>query len=200
MEIDKNIWKLIEDGDELAYQNMYFFYYKRFYIYGQKISPDIQLIEDSIQEIMILIWNSRARLSAIGCPSAYYYTSFRNLLINKLKFEGKFVSEEFIKDEHTSSTEISIIRTEEHLELNSRLKKAGSFLTNRQSEAIFLRFYEELSYEEVAEVMGITVKATYKIMARALHELREKYVLVFILLFQICYFLLEHPFILIPMG
>ena len=189
MHIDTDIWLQIEDGNELAYEKMYAYYYKRFYMYGRKITEHLDTIEDGIQEIMIYIWNNRSTLSGIKHPAAYFYTSFRNLLINKLKSQGEIVSDEFITEAATNSAEDLIITKEEGLELNSKLKKATGFLTARQSEAIFLRFYEELSYEEVAEVMGITVKATYKIMARALGELREKYVHLYILLFQLSHFI-----------
>lgn len=185
MEINKDIWLQIETGNELAYGKMYAYYYKRFYIYGRKITEHLDTIEDAIQEIMIYIWHNRSTLSDIKHPAAYFYTSFRNLLINKLKVMGEIISDEFIMEETTTSSEHSIIHREESNEIKTRLQNASSFLTTRQSEAIFLRFYEELSYEEVAKVMGITVKATYKIMARALSELRNKYVHFFILLFHI---------------
>lgn len=188
MEIDKDIWLQIETGNELAYEKMYAYYYKRFYIYGRKITVHLDTIEDAIQEIMIFIWHNRSSLSGIKHPAAYFYTSFRNLMVNKLKTRGQIVSDEFIKEETTASSEHSIISKEESIEIKTRLQKASGFLTARQSEAIFLRFYEELSYEEVAEVMGITVKATYKIMARALTELRNKYLHFFIFLFQLSRF------------
>ena len=116
-------------------------------------------------------------------------TSFRNLLLNKLKSQGVIVSGEHITEELSTSSELRIIGKEEELALNTRLKKASAYLTARQNEAIFLRFYEELSYEEVAEIMSITVKTTYKIMARALSELKEKYVHLFILLWSLSYLL-----------
>ena len=191
MQIDKDIWLQIEDGNELAYEKMYTYYYKRFYIYGRKITEHLDTIEDGIQEVMIYIWHNRSTLSGIKYPAAYFYTSFRNLLINKLKTQGEIVSDMFVREEAIDSAEDLIITKEEGLELKSKLKKATGFLTARQSEAIFLRFYEELSYEEVAEVLGITIKATYKIMARALSELREKYVHVFILFLQISHIFLN---------
>ncbi|MEJ7830747.1 MAG: sigma factor-like helix-turn-helix DNA-binding protein, partial [Segetibacter sp.] len=52
-------------------------------------------------------------------------------------------------------------------------------LTPHQREAIFLRFYQTLSYEEVAETLNISVKATYKIIARSLSALKES-MLIFI--------------------
>lgn len=185
MQIDTEIWLQIEQGNEIAYEKMYAYYFKRYYIYGRKITEHLETIEDAIQEIMIYIWHNRSSLSGIKHPAAYFYTSFRNLLINKLRTRGEMVSDEFIHEETSNSAEDLIITNEESLQLNKKLKQAAGFLTARQSEAIFLRFYEELSYEEVAEVMGITVKATYKIMARALSELREKYVHFFILLLQL---------------
>ena len=56
---------------------------------------------------------------------------------------------------------------------SAELEAALKLLTSRQLEAIFLRFYEGFTYEEVAEMLDITVKATYKIVARALAQLKE---------------------------
>lgn len=188
MGIDKTIWVLIESGDEGAYEEMYVYYFKRFYIYGQKITTYISLIEDSLQETMIKIWQNRSALSSITHPDAYFYISFRNLLISKLRAQGSIVSDEFVKEEISNSSEYGIIHKEENLAMSARLERASGFLTNRQKEAIFLRFYEELSYEEVAVIMGITTKAAYKIMARALKELKDKYVHLFIILFYLDFF------------
>ena len=59
------------------------------------------------------------------------------------------------------------------LQVNQPLPQASAKLTSRQREDIFLKFYEQLSYEEIADVMGISVKAGYKIMARSLDYLRK---------------------------
>jgi len=67
-----------------------------------------------------------------------------------------------------------IIGREEQVTLRQQLHQSIQELTGRQREAIFLRFYEGLSYEEVAGVLGISVKATYKIMARALLRLKTR--------------------------
>ena len=66
-----------------------------------------------------------------------------------------------------------IIQKETDLAMKVQINKALQQLTDKQREAIFLRFYEELSYVEIAGVMNISVKATYKLMARALNELKE---------------------------
>lgn len=71
------------------------------------------------------------------------------------------------------SVEQKIIAGEITNEKSLKLNKALKVLTSRQREAVFLRFYEGLSYEEVAVVLNITIKATYKILARSLSTLRN---------------------------
>ena len=46
-------------------------------------------------------------------------------------------------------------------------------LPARQQEIIFLRFYEGLSYEEIADVMGIQLSSTYKLLYKALENLQQ---------------------------
>lgn len=103
-------------------------------------------------------------------PDAYCFTSFRNSLFKNLQasrnasFEEvpEFVADAIFLDEDSDD------------ELHQRLQAALEALTSRQREAIYLRFYEGLSYEEVAGTLGITVKATYKIVARGLQQLRDQ--------------------------
>lgn len=72
------------------------------------------------------------------------------------------------------SIEDAIITVEDNAALRRRLQSCLDQLTARQREAIFLKFYEGLGYEEVAEVMGISVKGAYNVMVRAIAALREK--------------------------
>ncbi len=52
------------------------------------------------------------------------------------------------------------------------LHQAFTKLSSRQKEVIYLRFYNQLSYEEIADVMSVQVKAIYKLMSRAILVLR----------------------------
>lgn len=184
MQSDTQIWLAIARGDEVAYEQMYYEYYRRFFVYGQKITPDLLLIEDVIQEIMILIWQSRDTIPSIQYPSAYFYTSFRNLLIRKLKASDEMLAGADQQEDSLPAIDETIIEKEELQALKKQLDQASGFLTNRQREAIYLRFYEQLTYDEVAAVMGITKKATYKIIARALAELKTKYLPILLLFLQ----------------
>lgn len=172
--MEKECWTNIGSGDKKAYSEVYVFYYKKLYNYGRKFTDDIAMIEDSIDEVFIMIWNIRQNLYKISSPQSYIFSSFRNNMFKKIKTLKKTQFYEIIPDvEIEFSTDIIIIKKETDVALQHQLKKALQQLTSRQREAVFLRFYEELSYIEIAGIMNISVKASYKIMARALHELKE---------------------------
>ncbi len=172
--MDKNVWANIEIGNKEAYSEAYIFYYKKLYNYGKKITDDIAMIEDSINEVFIMIWKNRETFRKISSPQAYIFSTFRNNIFKKIK-SGKLINY-YEADDQTEvqfAIDSIIIQKETDIVLKAKIEKALQQLTDRQREAIFLRFYEGLSYAEIAGVMNISVKATYKIMARGLTELKE---------------------------
>jgi RNA polymerase sigma factor (sigma-70 family) len=166
-------WKQISLGDEEAYRQCYLFYYKRLFNYGRKFTPEVALLEDAIQESLVLLWTGREKLNTIANPHTYLFSTFRYILFRMIK-----KSETLRKFQPAGSAEPEFnaeylfIDREEQLQLQKQLYQSIHRLTARQREAIFLRFFEGFSYKEVALILGISVKATYKIMARALLQLR----------------------------
>jgi RNA polymerase sigma factor (sigma-70 family) len=165
-------WISIIDDQE-AYKELYRFYFKKFYNYGKKFTTNSPLIEDTIQEVFLDIWSKRQKLLNVKSVNAYFFSSFRYTLFRNIKQELKISGCEEFEAEPCFSIDYIIINDEIDEELQAKLKKALNALTAHQREAILLRFYENLSYEEVATILNISVKATYKIMARSLSALKE---------------------------
>lgn len=180
--MEKERWNHIEQGNMEAYSETYIFYYKKLYNYGRKFTDNTALIEDAIQVVFVMVWNNREKLADIYSPHSYIFYSFRNYIFKEKKKQQKVV---FQTQEPEFSIDNIIINKETTAELNKRLQKALTSLTSRQREAIFLRFYEALSFEEVAQVMNISVKATYKLITRSLLKLKELLNIPMILLFAL---------------
>ncbi|SEW52656.1 RNA polymerase sigma factor [Chitinophaga arvensicola] len=172
--MDNPIFQHIINGDTDAYSGLYKEYYRKFYNYGRKFTSNIHLIEDSIQEVFLDLWKRRDKLAHVTSPNFYLYSSFRYILLRKIKQHDKLVLNESGEEPIAFSIENVIVNNELNEELQLKLQKAIKSLTGRQLEAIFLKFYENLSYPEVASILNISVKATYKIMARSLSALKEK--------------------------
>ncbi|WP_343690908.1 sigma-70 family RNA polymerase sigma factor [Chitinophaga sp.] len=179
--MDNPDFKQLMNGDIDAYSGLYKEYYKRFYNYGRKFTTNIHLIEDSIQEVFLDLWKRRDKLSHVDAPNYYLYSSFRYVLIKKIRQHDKIVFNQSAEEAYEFSSEHVIVSNELNEELQNKLQKAIKTLTGRQLEAIFLMYYEGLSYKEVAAILNISVKATYKIMARSLSALKEKFTILLLL-------------------
>jgi RNA polymerase sigma factor (sigma-70 family) len=155
------------------YEELYKTYFKKFFNYGRKFTKDIYLIEDSIQEVFLDIWNKRQRSVEIESLNSYFFSSFRYNLFKKIKQGAQTLTLGDQDSEPEFSIEQKIIAEEITNEQFLKVHEGLKALTSRQREAIFLRFYEGLSFDEVATVLNITVKATYKIMARSLATLKD---------------------------
>lgn len=167
-------WEDIAKGNQRAYAEAYTFYFKKLFNYGRKFTEDELLIEDTIQEVLIILWNQREKLPSIQSPQSYLFYSFRNALIYKLKQQKKRNAKEgSVVSEPEFHAEDIIIQSENEEELKQKLEEVIQALPSRQREALFLRFYEKLSYEEMAEVMKISLHAAYKTVSKAIIKMRD---------------------------
>ena len=173
MQADKELWIRISQGDQQAYAELYRSLFRSLYNYGRKFSDEEALIEDAIQETLLSIWTKREILPSIVYPSTYFFSAFRYSLIAKLKAGQRFTRDLTTEGEPEFAADHFIMLKETDQLTQEKIHTAIAGLTSRQREAIFLRFYEGMPYEEVAKMLDITVKATYKIIARALEELRK---------------------------
>ncbi len=167
----KQDWENIIN-DSASYARLYTDYYRKFYNYGKKFTPNTSLIEDCIQEVFLDIWVKKQKLLQVDSINSYFFSSFRYILLRKLKEDKKIVSGEIVETEPSFPIDSLLMTEELTTELQLRLKTAFESLTPHQREALFLRFYQNLSYEEVAFILNISVKAAYKIMARSLAALK----------------------------
>ena len=175
---DDGIWEAFKAGDKKAYAVIYRHYYPRIYNYGRKFSADAALLEDCIQEVFTSFWHHRTQLQKIQELRSYFFVSFRNCLLKAIRRNSSFSSVP-ISDDTPFFTEISVdqlmIDKEKIFEHRIYLDQAIAQLTERQKEAVFLKYYENLSYEEIARVFNISTKASYKLVARAVSVLRSCY-------------------------
>jgi len=125
-------------------------------------------------------WNSfKNNRSTLGSPPSsvrnYLYKALRNILFRKIKSHSRFTFLE--NEEYNYSFEVScdnqLIEDEEEKLLRNTIKDILDKLPARQKEIVYLRFYEGLTYEEVAEVMAIDIHSVYKLWYKAIENLKD---------------------------
>lgn len=175
---DTEVWKDFKSGSKEAYAYIYRTYVAVLYNYGHKICPNRQLVEDCIQDLFIHLLLHKNRLSDTDSIKYYLFKSLRHAIINKIGAHNKEihpVEAGDYGDFHVElSHEVKLIEqqfTQERLQL---LEKAINNLPARQKEAIFLRFYDNLSYDQIASIMGIDQRSVYKVIYKALEGLQKQ--------------------------
>lgn len=134
-------------------------------------TKDIDLAEDILQDAFIKLWDNCATVNYEKSKS-FLFTVANNLFLNIKKHE-KVVSQHqknAIKSSNQESPEFVMLE-KEFLE---KIEKAISDLPEKQKEVFLLSRIEKMKYREIAEMLGISVKAVEKRMHLALLEMKEK--------------------------
>lgn len=123
-------------------------------------------------------------MQEIQNPKFYLLRALRNQLIDTYKLKRNY--SEVLTGEITDelpykikiTVEDEIIAAEEQAEVSQKVDEILSILTERQREIIYLRYMQECSYEEIAEIMQISVPACRKLLYRTLLKLKHNNTLV----------------------
>lgn len=168
---DHALWKAFKDGSEPAFEQIYRREITGLIHYGKKLTRDVVLIQDTVQDLFLDIWNSRSRLTDTDNIRFYLLRALRNKLSKKIWGEGS--AEAYSEEVSEPSVEFAIIENETRSSRLLRLDQALQKLSKRQQEAINLRFYHNLSNEEVARIMGINYQSACKFIYSGLKILKD---------------------------
>ncbi len=175
-----SLWKAFKAGDEVAFAEIYRLHIQGLLNYGNKISPDRQLIQDTIHDLFIELWNSRQRLNDTTSVKFYLFRALRNKIFRAGRPEMS--SEEDMLHLTEPSAEFLMMENEMESDRIDRLRAAVSRLSKRQQEAINLRYFHDFSNDEVASMMGLNYQSACKLIYSGLKFLKENIKLLIIIL------------------
>jgi len=175
---DHDLWQRIRVGDEQAFTAIFERYHRTLYNYGSKLSTNSSLVEDAVQDVFIDIWRLRHNLTEnVTSVKFYLYRALRRRIHVAL---DKFPSMEEISElddeetpaNHTHSKAI-LIEAESSSARAQRIQELLAQLPERQLEALTLRYFDEFSIDEIAEIMGVNEKSVRNFIYKALTSLRQ---------------------------
>lgn len=163
-------------GDKDAFLLIYHHNYAFLFRYGFSITLDKELTKDSIQEMFMEIWNNRSSLKKqVHNVKSYLYSWLRrkisrnaSILAREKKGEDLYK----INDSIESYLDL-LIAFQQKEEKSSKLKIAINKLTKKQIEMIKLRFFENMSYREIARINSLTIRTVYNTIYEAISNLRK---------------------------
>jgi len=138
------------------------------------MTNDSELVKDCIQELFFRIWKNKVDLTSISYIKSYLLKGLRRQILNVL--ELKYNNLDKVKLEDNFLIEFShedyLIQTQYEEGLRHKVIQALNQLSKKQREAVYLRYFEELEYSEISEIMNINLQSVKNNVHRGLIALR----------------------------
>ena len=172
------LWARFKADDEKAFDQLVQERYRVLFNYATRFTKDRDLIKDCVQDLFLELWHRRKAIADTPYVTVYLIKALRNNLLRKLRREMDWRSttdegieaESLLTDDLTAENEW--IAAETRVNTEQRLRRAVSQLSKRQQEVVFLKFYEGLSSDAIAQVMDIEKQTVANFLYRAMTQLR----------------------------
>lgn len=175
--------KLIE-GDEQGIELIYRHSFHKLLYFGVQIAGHQHQteVEDTIQELFVWLTANTHKLKHIENFESYLFQSLRRNLQGKLKtqaynphsiqdFFNYDVSPQNLKEQSPEQIQIS---AEEQAYKKELIHQELDKLPVYQREVLYLRFFENKSYTQIAEILSISDQVAYNYVYRAIKRLKKQ--------------------------
>ncbi len=172
------LWTALKKGDRAAYGSLVNLFYKTLHSYGTKFSQDTAVVEDCIQDLFLELWQRREYLSDTEHVKFYLLKSLRRKIFHELNAQQRW-QRDLVHDDRALnfigefSAEATLIETETTELHAKKLQRVLAKLTKREREVIYLRFYQELDYQQIAALMSINYQSVRNLVHTAIGALKR---------------------------
>ena len=159
-------------GDEKAYAAIYDRYFDNIYQFIYFKVRGVETAEDIAADVFFKVWQYIAQGAKVKNLRALLYKTARNSVIDHYRKK-----KELALDEKVSETIVykapSIHDRLADQERSAQLMQALNTLKDEYKEAVQLRYMQELSYKEIASIIGKSSGAVRVLVHRGLQELKK---------------------------
>jgi RNA polymerase sigma factor (sigma-70 family) len=173
-EHDIHLWEQLRNGNKAALAELFERYFTQLYNYGRKICSDEEQVKDCIQDLFLEIWNQNNKMSLLSVRA--YLTKALQYKLIRIKKKSQLIQtfdgngEEFFELSH----ETFVIQNEIDTEKVKQLLTSMQQLPKRQQEIIYLKYFLNLSYEEICSVMNIQYQVARNQISSAIKSLKNR--------------------------
>jgi RNA polymerase sigma-70 factor (ECF subfamily) len=174
----------VKQGDMAAFTELVEKYKQPVVNLAYRTLRDATEAEDVAQNVFVQVHKSSARYQSTAKFSTWLFTIARNLCLNEIRRRSRHPAESLdathpdqddqplqqVADQKNFAAPESLLQAE----LAQKVDQALADLPESQRSAILLCREEELSYEEISEVLGCSVSATKSLIHRGRETLKER--------------------------
>ncbi len=174
----------VKRGDRAAFVELVEKYKQPLFNFVFRTLRDETETEDVAQNTFLQVWKSRARYERTAKFSTWLLTIARNLCLNEIRRRSRHPAES-LEETHAEHDDQPSRQYEDkkiflptetalHGELAQKIEEALADLPENQRTAILLCRQDEMSYEEIAAVLGCSLSATKSLIHRGREFLKVR--------------------------
>jgi RNA polymerase sigma factor (sigma-70 family) len=171
------LWIQVLADNEDALRQMHAVLYSPLLHYANTLLQDEMMAEDAIQDLFIKLWTKRQKIGPIHHINAYCYTLLRRQSLNLLRSKQQGIRKMALLTAASPDIEFSaediVMRREAESERRQLIQETLNQLPARQKEVIFLKFFINLDYKEIASIMRINYQSVVNLVHKAVQFLKD---------------------------
>lgn len=175
--IQESLLARLRVGEEGVVPDIYRHYYNRLMRYGCSVEPDRDLVHDVIQELFVWLLENVDQLRSVRNLDTYLFFCMKRNVTSAARRErhNKQRAEQFLAaaEQEERSAETRLIGEESRQGRTEWLMRQIAQLPDHQREVLFLRFFENFSYDEIAEIFMVSSQVVRNTVFRAMKNLRR---------------------------
>ena len=169
---DEKLFSFIEKGDKGAFTQAYDRYHKLLYVLAYRYLMNADMAEDVVQHVFARLWEFRSELHVGISLKNYLFTMTKNHVLNLIRNENSAISKNYEIAQSTPVYEDNLIENLEKKELMASFYKAVDMLPPQKRSICLMKVKEELTNQEIAERMNLSVNTVKTHYSEALKMLR----------------------------
>lgn len=174
----QQLWLEYRGGDLYALAKLMQSYYTDLFHWGMRLHNDREFVKDCIQEVFVTLWRTHETAAMVENVRAYLLVVLKTRILRELS-RNPHLQQTSLTDDYAFSVEFSadvrLIDEENEVYQVRKLQRVVNQLPGRQKELIYLRFYQNLSFEQIAEVMHLGRQSVYNLFQKSLNSLRKNW-------------------------
>ena len=170
---DADLLARLRAGDHAAFDAIFRHWYEPVVRSANRVLHDAGVAEELSQDVFLELWRRRESLAPDSSVAGYLMQAVRNRSLNHLRHLQVQQKSAVYVEALSEPTEYADADTQAG-ELQDAIRSAIDALPPRTREVFLMSRERDLRYSEIAEQLGVTVKAVEANMSRALRQLRER--------------------------
>lgn len=137
------------------------------------------MVEDAIQDLFVYLWDNRQNTTEVDNIKFYLFKALRNNLTRMIMKNSASSGPVIRQGEYATKESCILSHMEElaHIEdtetIEMRVRELVNLLSGRQREVLYLRFFQDMNYEQISSLLEIDLKYTYNIYSKAILQLKR---------------------------